>query len=614
VRKSDTIFCLALLLMSASQRRISIRDPQQMGENPMPPNIRAPPPKPLKKLQSPSNGDQPNLPAVSEVEMEAGQAGSGKGYEKVSSGDQAPPVPTETAREPQKSVKASDQIKGKFSGKQQLQFALWAHYLSYGAAAMCICLGIFAIAWEHPKFYDCQINGTDIFAGYIADPNTGTCAASFTKNGVTVPVCCHKEHKNPLQGSFPIGLLYLCYGFAMLLFENTEWGFGLYFPTDWWTYSWRISPLGITHILCGIVGLSTYVTCMAGFFLIVTGIAFCIAAKRKEAGDGDREQRAKAKAQVKQDGDEPGWIASTCNVILHPIDYFFKIYNEDKLSTVVWLTLYVALNVVLFIYTLFAWIDAVEDMKNHLEKGTFDIECEGEECHMNRRIIRYGPVSDLGPWAKACGGLLNLNCALVLLPVTKLVLTRLNSFGVSTAHSTSWFHRIFARPLTRYVPLSKNIEFHKIIAVNIFFLSWGHLIFHYINLIYANEITLYRFRKFGWNGTAYLTGTVTTVAMFFIYSAAPNVIRHVKFEIFFFCHQWLIVFFLALLLHGPVFFYWAIIPFLLYCYERSLQWNRGNNPFVLVKVEWIPPVMAIYFRPVFKVLLQIHIFFWGTRR
>lgn len=28
-----------------------------------------------------------------------------------------------------------------------IQYGLWAHYLSYGAAAMCLCMGVFAIAW-----------------------------------------------------------------------------------------------------------------------------------------------------------------------------------------------------------------------------------------------------------------------------------------------------------------------------------------------------------------------------------------------------------------------------------------------------------------------------------
>jgi hypothetical protein len=38
----------------------------------------------------------------------------------------------------------------------------------------------------------------------------------------------------------------------------------------------------------------------------------------------------------------------------------------------------------------------------------------------------------------------------------------------------------------------------------------------------------YSFAKFGWGGTAYLTGSIITLAMFFIYTGAPNSIRFAK--------------------------------------------------------------------------------------
>jgi hypothetical protein len=38
----------------------------------------------------------------------------------------------------------------------------------------------------------------------------------------------------------------------------------------------------------------------------------------------------------------------------------------------------------------------------------------------------------------------------------------------------------------------------------------------------------------------------------------------------------------------------------LYLLERYYQTQRGNTPFLVTKVEWISPVIALYFRPVFK--------------
>ena len=37
------------------------------------------------------------------------------------------------------------------------------------------------------------------------------------------------------------------------------------------------------------------------------------------------------------------------------------------------------------------------------------------------------------------------------------------------------------------------------------------------------------------------------------------------------------------------------------CICRYLQTQRGAVPFVICKVEYIPPVMAVYFRPLNKV-------------
>lgn len=103
-----------------------------------------------------------------------------------------------------------------------------------------------------------------------------------------------------------------------------------------------------------------------------------------------------------------------------------------------------------------------------------------------------------------------------------------------------------------------------------------------------------------WSGTQYLLGSIVTYAMFIIYTGAPEAVRMAKYEIFFKSHHFFIIFFLIMFLHGPNFIFWSIIPVLLYTLERYLQLYRGNRPYLLQKVEYIEPVLAIYFRPVFK--------------
>ena len=52
---------------------------------------------------------------------------------------------------------------------------------------------------------------------------------------------------------------------------------------------------------------------------------------------------------------------------------------------------------------------------------------------------------------------------------------------------------------------------------------------------------------------------------------------HGQYEIFFGAHHWFIIFFVFLLMHGPVFYAWSILPLVLYIGERYLRVFRGNR-------------------------------------
>ena len=74
------------------------------------------------------------------------------------------------------------------------------------------------------------------------------------------------------------------------------------------------------------------------------------------------------------------------------------------------------------------------------------------------------PVPAL-PWAKAFGQLLNFNCALLLVPVCRVVLRALNSVDT----------------IGKMVPLRKNIIFHKTVACVVLFCTVGHVLAHFVN-------------------------------------------------------------------------------------------------------------------------------------
>ena len=492
--------------------------------------------------------------------------------------------------------------KVRYVGKKTLQYGIWAHYMGYGSALLCIWFGITAVAFDDAHFFACRVNGENIHPDYIMDPVSGTCAAMHG----TAYVCCDPNDEPKVTGNTGLGALYIIYGVVMVLMENYDWGFGMWFPSDLFTYNLRMSPLGTLHIIVGIAGLAHYSTCLAGITLMSTGVVYFLATCRMECGDGGRAQRKKAAEMSKKTYWQQifSFVPDIADMDCNPIKFCQRIYNEDKLSTYFWTWVFLGANLVLFVYTLYAWNIAVADMKDGLLDGSLRYDCDSVECHANRQIIRTGPMSSFAPWAKACGACLNLDCSLLLLPVIRLIISKLNNLGTSYSRFQSGgglFSRFCAHPITRYVPLQKNIEFHKLAAGSVFFFACGHTIFHCLNLSRSSETTLARFRAFGWDGADFLTGAIVTLAMFYIYSAAPDIVRHAKFEIFFNSHHFFVVFYLFLLIHGPVFVYWAIAPILLYIIERYLQAKRGNQPYVVTKVEWIPPVMALQMRPVFKV-------------
>ncbi len=422
----------------------------------------------------------------------------------------------------------------RFKGKNPLQYGLWAHYLALGAASLCLCMGIFAILWDDARTYECRLtkpttdNKESIASIYQFDPTTGVCPTVYTHNGISRNICCDPNKKSSLQGYPEIGAIYIVYSIFVVIYENTSWGFGLWFPNDTFFFRNRISLIGLLHLFVGLIGLYNYATCLAAFCLVVTGIVYSYAAYRNESGDGGREAAKKAieaarakKDLAKADNADKSiftvWgeqAKETCLYILsfNPVTFFRRIYNEDKLSSYIWVGIFVIVNIALFAYTLNVWYAVIDAQYQGLKDGTLNVTCDTPICKVNRKLVRYGPVSEFAPWAKSCGVCLNLNCALLLLPVVRMLLRKLNNIGESfatTQNSNDFFAKFFAHPMTRYVPLAKNIEFHKLCAGTIFMFSWGHMVFHWLNLWRANNPTLQLFRFLQWEGTDYFTGALT---------------------------------------------------------------------------------------------------------
>ncbi|XP_015792480.1 NADPH oxidase 5 isoform X2 [Tetranychus urticae] len=164
--------------------------------------------------------------------------------------------------------------------------------------------------------------------------------------------------------------------------------------------------------------------------------------------------------------------------------------------------------------------------------------------------------------ARGAGMLLNLNCSLMMVFVLRRTITRLRIWG-----------------LANYLPLDKNIKYHKYVGYVIAFFSVVHTLAHlgnYANLaaikgqpfkyiIISPHPELFTF----FFGAANITGWICLTALLIIVvSSLPFVRKSGHFEIFAVFHLFYIVFWFILLCHGPKFWCWLVVPGSIFLFEK----------------------------------------------
>lgn len=306
--------------------------------------------------------------------------------------------------------KKAEEEKARFVGRNLIQYGLWAHFMSYGAALLSFWLGIFAMLWSvRGKTYDCELGkGQHINSIYMLNIYNGVCQNQVKLfNGESRLICCDPSVTPDLTinkaGSVEVGALYLIYSFFLIAIENTSFGCGLWVPNDTFFYRNHISPMAILNFMVGVVGLSCNATVLAGACLIATSLVQMHAANREEAGDGGRAALAAAKARAKEEATWSErlntWASDMCSrfYALNPYTFCTRIYNEDKLSSYFWVFVFFAVNIVYFFYTLKEWETLINALAKQLKDGTLDLACNSAMCHTARKIVRYGPISGYAP-------------------------------------------------------------------------------------------------------------------------------------------------------------------------------------------------------------------------
>ena len=306
-------------------------------------------------------------------------------------------------------------------------------------------------------------------------------------------------------------------------------------------------------------------------------------------------------------------------------------FERNVLGRTVFLLLYTTLNVVLWIEA--AYRHGQSNLGRMLRGEEFWLCqeplgpcCGSGKCGEAATATRFGPLPILlpgsdprsqtqsqsgigaGTWypiAKGFGQLLNLNCAVMLLPVIRTAVMKVHdatSLRSKGAHS-SWLDILLAN-LPALVPVDKNVVFHKACAKYFIFASvFGHAAAHYFNYAYApfyhgalaaNGLD----GKYGeqpfemaWHpratGSRFLgagfTGNLLVLTMVTIFAGAHDTVKRRHYETFWFTHHFFLAWFVLLLLHGPVFWQWALWSVFPYLADRFVYrvFYRGGQRFVL---------------------------------
>eukprot|EP01101_Sappina_pedata_P005913 TRINITY_DN2819_c0_g1_i1.p1 TRINITY_DN2819_c0_g1~~TRINITY_DN2819_c0_g1_i1.p1 ORF type:complete len:604 (+),score=186.99 TRINITY_DN2819_c0_g1_i1:236-1813(+) len=172
--------------------------------------------------------------------------------------------------------------------------------------------------------------------------------------------------------------------------------------------------------------------------------------------------------------------------------------------------------------------------------------------------------------ARGFGMTLNFNCALILVPVLRNILTALRK---TFLHS--------------FIPWDFNIEFHKSIGWAIVVAGTIHGLAHFRNY-HAMVPQFGDEYKQMFTTLGGFTGFFISMIMVLIVTTAVHEMRRNHFNLFYVVHHTMVIFFVLMLFHGPHFWAWLLIPAILYIVERLLREYRGKQTAMVLRVKTHP--------------------------
>ena len=197
----------------------------------------------------------------------------------------------------------------------------------------------------------------------------------------------------------------------------------------------------------------------------------------------------------------------------------------------------------------------------------------------SRAVLHYRAAGANGfvQLARGCGACLNLDCALLIVPM----LRRFLSF-------------VRAQPFARALPIDHAVELHKLLGHLVGMFALVHTLAHVANYLIADKPFFEQLLR----TKAGLSGVVLLVALAILWACAREAVRRAgRFELFHYTHLLYWPFFAVLLVHGPVWWMWAFAPLGGYLAERILR-AETRSKVVEIETEVLPSrVTKLRFAP-----------------
>ncbi|XP_046930392.1 NADPH oxidase 5 [Lynx rufus] len=167
--------------------------------------------------------------------------------------------------------------------------------------------------------------------------------------------------------------------------------------------------------------------------------------------------------------------------------------------------------------------------------------------------------------AKGCGQCLNFDCSFIVVLMLRRCLTWLRA---------TW--------LAQVLPLDQNIQFHQLMGWVVVGLSLVHTVAHVANFALQAQsgATPFRFWELllttrpgiGWvRGSASPTGVALLLLLLLMFACSSSCIRRSgHFEVFYWTHLSYLPMWILLIVHGPSFWKWLLVPGILFFLEKAI--------------------------------------------